>query len=153
MKIFGALILSLSFAVNAHDFSLKDLRIVHPVAAATVPGAATGGAYLTLENRGKVADRLIGASTPRARRVELHTMSMDGGVMRMREVEGIEVKPGETVKMRPGAGFHLMLMELSAPLKDGETFPLTLIFEKSGKVEVKTWVQKAKGGAHEHHKH
>ncbi|MBL8378386.1 MAG: copper chaperone PCu(A)C [Burkholderiales bacterium] len=152
MKILVTLALFASLAAHAHDFSLKDLRIVHPVANATVPGATTGGAYLTLENKGRTADRLVAASTPRAKRVELHTMSMDGGVMRMREVDGIEIKPGETIKMRPGSGFHLMLMELPAPLKDGETFPLTLTFEKSGKVEVKTWVQKAKGG-HEHHKH
>jgi hypothetical protein len=153
MKTLGTLVLFLSLAAHAHDFQLKDLRIVHPIAAATVPGAPTGGVYLTLENKGSAADRLIAASTPRAKRVELHTSTMDGGVMRMREVDGIEIKPGATIKMRPGAGFHLMLMDIGAPLKDGETFPLTLKFEKSGSVEIKAWVQKAKGGGHEHHKH
>jgi periplasmic copper chaperone A len=151
--LFFVALLAASFS-HAHDFKAKDIRIVHPFATPTVPGAKNGAAYLTLENKGKDADKLMSASTPRAQRVELHTMSMDGGVMRMREVNDVEVKAAETIKMRPGQGFHLMLMEVSAPLKDGDRFPLTLVFEKSGKVEVNVFVQTPKdSGASHQHKH
>ncbi len=151
LQLFAAtLIAAASCAAHGHEFSAKDIRIVHPFATPTVAGAMSGGAYLTLENKGKDGDKLVAVSTPRAKRVELHTMSMDGGVMRMREVDAIEIKPGASIKMRPGAGFHLMLMELAQPLKDGETFPMTVTFEKSGKVDVKAYVQTPKGGTMEH---
>ena len=81
-------------------------------------------------------------------------MSMDDGVMRMREVEAIAVAPGAPIKMRPGSGFHFMLMDLKQPLKDGESFPMTLEFERAGKVEVKVVVQVPKAAesdaAHKH---
>lgn len=146
----AACVATLSLVAHAHEFKAKDMLIVHPFAVPTVPGAMSGAAYLTLENQGKVADKLQAISTPRAKRVELHTMSMDGGIMRMREVDAIEVKAGETIKMRPSAGYHLMLMELPQPLKDGETFPMTLTFEKSGKIEVKAYVQTPKSSTMEH---
>ncbi len=142
----------------AHGGQAGDVEITHPYATPSLPGAANGGAYIVrLENKGKVADRLLRASSPAAQRVELHTMSMDGNVMRMREVGEIALAPGAKVEMRPGAGFHLMLMGLQQPLQEGASFPLTLEFERGGKVEVKVVVQVPKGagagavpGAHEH---
>ena len=152
MKHLIGMLFLVALAAHGHDFTAGDVRIVHPFAVPTVPGATTGAAYVLLENRGKRIDRLVAASSPRAKRVELHHMTTSDGVMRMREVDAIEVKPGESVKMRPGAGFHLMLTDLSAPLRQGETFPIFLTFEKGGKVEVKAYVQvpKASAGEHKH---
>ncbi len=142
---------------HAHGGKAGDVEITHPFATPSIPGAANGGAYIVrLENKGKVADRLLRASTPAAQRVELHTMTMDGNVMRMREVGEIVLAPGAKVEMRPGAGYHLMLMGLKAPLKEGESFALTLEFERGGPVEVKVVVQVPKpaaGAAGHEHKH
>ena len=137
----------------AHSYRVKDLEVDHPFATATVRGAPTGAVYFTLANRGRSADRLLGASTPRAKRVELHAMSMTGDIMRMREVDSIEANPGHPVKMEPGSANHLMLVGLAAPLKAGERFPLTLRFEKAGALQVEVLVQNAasaKEAAHQH---
>ncbi|MEO8923709.1 MAG: copper chaperone PCu(A)C [Caldimonas sp.] len=130
-------------AVAAHDFSVGDIRITHPFATPSLPGATTGAAYFVeLENQGTKADKLLRASTPVAARVELHNMTVDAqGVMRMREIDGLELPSKATVKMRPGMGDHLMLVGLKKPLKEGETFPMSLQFERAGKVEVKVYVQ------------
>lgn len=125
----------------AHDYKVGDLRIEHPYARATVPHQPSGGAYLNIENLGKQDDKLIAVASPVAKSVEIHTMSMDGNVMRMREVPGIELKPAEKVTMTPGHGYHIMLIGLKQPLKAGDKFPLTLTFEKAGKVEVSVWVE------------
>jgi len=127
---------------NAHEYKVGDLHIGHPYARSTPPGAKVGGAYLSINNKGKAADRLVRASSPRAGSVELHTMSMDGNVMRMRQVPAIEVAPGATVKLAPG-GLHVMLQELKQPLKKGERFPLTLVFERAGEVKVDIVVEDA----------
>jgi len=140
----------------AHEYKAGAIRIDHPWARPTQPGQQNGAVYLkTVVNRGKDGDRLVRASTPVAERVELHTMSMDGNVMRMREVADIPVPAGQTVKLEPG-GLHLMLMGLKQPLKLGDTFPVTLEFERGGRTEVKVWVQQPKDapaaghGAHKH---
>jgi periplasmic copper chaperone A len=140
---------------QAHGGQAGDVEITHPYATPSLPGVPNGGAYIVrLENKGKLADRLLRASTPMAQRVEMHTMAMDGTVMRMREVDDVPLAPGAKVEMRPGAGYHLMLMGLKAPLKEGESFPLLLEFERGGKVEVKVVVQVPKGVAAGHeHKH
>jgi periplasmic copper chaperone A len=136
---------------NAHGGSAGDVEITHPYATPSVPGARNGVAYIaTLQNTGKQPDRLLRVSTPVAGHAEIHTMSMDtGGVMRMREVGNIDLAPGAAVKMRPGDGFHFMLVDLKQPLKEGDSFPMTMEFEHGGKVEVKVVVQvpKARGEA------
>jgi copper(I)-binding protein len=145
-----------SSAALAHGASAGDIAIVYPFATPSVPGATTGAAYfLTLENAGTSADRLVRASTPVAARVEIHTMSVDAkGVMRMREIDAIELAPKAKVQMRPGLGLHLMLVGLKAPLKEGSTFPMTLQFEHAGTVEVKVVVQTPKSpAAAEEHMH
>lgn len=126
---------------HAHDYTVGALRIAHPQARPTIPGQPTGAAYLTIENKGRTADRLAAVSSPVAKAVEIHTMTMEGNVMRMREVAGIELQPATTVSMEPGAGYHLMLTGLRQPLKPGDKFPLTLTFEKAGKTEVTVWVE------------
>lgn len=117
----------------------------------TVQGQSGGGAFLRITG-GAAADRLLSAAAPVARSTELHTMEMDGNVMRMRPVAGIAVPAGQTVELKPG-GLHLMFSGLTQPLKTGTTFPLTLRFERAGdvKVDVKVMAQgaPAAGGGHE----
>src|SRR4051812_48984501 len=135
---------------SAHDFNLQGIVIGHPFATPTPPAAPTAAVYLLLENKTKAADKLVSASTTRAKSVELHSMSMAGDVMRMREVEAIEIKPGQKIDMRPGSGFHLMLTDLAAPLKVGDKFPLTLKFEKSGSARVEVFVEAVKPASMNH---
>ncbi|MBV9836000.1 MAG: copper chaperone PCu(A)C [Alphaproteobacteria bacterium] len=116
--------------------STSPLRIEQPFARATAPTARAGGAFMTIVNTGATADRLLRVETSVAARAELHTTTMEGDVMRMREVPGIDVPANGKATLAPG-GFHVMLMELKAPLKAGDTAPLTLVFEKAGRIDVK----------------
>jgi periplasmic copper chaperone A len=100
----------------------------------TVTGQKAGGGFVTLKNTAQQDDKLLRASSEVAR-MELHTMSMDGNVMRMREVPNIEVKAGQSVALKPG-GLHLMFMDIKSPLKNGETVNVVLEFERAGKVTV-----------------
>jgi periplasmic copper chaperone A len=127
-------------AALAQDYRLKDLTIDHPYARATPPGAKSGAAFLTVGNKGTTADKLVDASTPAAKIVEIHEMWMDGGVMKMRAVAGVDVKPGGKAELKPG-GYHIMLLDLKAPLKAGDKVPLTLVFEKAGKIQVSVQVE------------
>ena len=144
-RVAGAALLALftSGAAHAHGGRAGDVEITHAFATPTPPGAVNGAAYVvTLSNTGKQPDRLLRISTPIAQRAEIHTMSVDaGGVMRMREVAEIVLAPGTPVKMRPGDGFHFMLIGLKQPLKEGDSFPLTMEFARGGKTEVKVVVQ------------
>lgn len=147
----AAFALASAFAA-AHGFQAGDLHVRHPFATPTPPGARIGAAYFAaLENQGAQADRLLRASTPVAARVELHSGDIGAdGVMRMREKDSIDVPAKATVKLRPGGGDHLMLMELKQPLVAGDRFPMTLEFERAGKVEVEVVVEVPKGGATGH---
>jgi copper(I)-binding protein len=136
----------LSVSAFAHEYKAGDIRVVHPFSVPTLPGKDVGAAYIGLENKGE-SDVLLAASTARAERVELHTMSMEGDVMKMRQINGLEVKAGETIKMKPGMGYHLMMFGLKQPLKAGDKFPLKLQFKKSGAVEVSVMVQEREVGA------
>ena len=119
----------------AHEFTLKDLRVGHPYARATPPGARAGGAFFTVENRGAQDDRLIAVASPAAAAAELHTMAMDGTVMRMRAVRAVDIPAGAKVALQPG-GFHVMLLDLKQPLAAGERIALTLTFERAGTIDV-----------------
>lgn len=136
-------------SAGAHDFRLGPLRIDHPYALPTPAGALTGAAYLrTLRNTGEQPDRLIGASTPAARAVEIHRSVIDAdNVMRMRAVDGIELPAQGEVRLRHGGEHHLMLVDLKAPLKNGDRFPMTLRFQKAGEREVMVWVQQPRDAA------
>jgi copper(I)-binding protein len=139
----------------AHGTSVGSIEITHPFATPSLPGATLGAAYFaTLENTGAKPDKLVHAATPVAASVEMHAMSVDAqGVMRMREVDGIALGAKEAIKMRPGMGYHLMLVGLTKPLKEGDTFPMSLQFEHAGKVDVKVYVQtpRAQGGMADMH--
>ena len=140
---------------SAHEYEAGSLHIEHPWARATPPRAGVAGAYMVIENHGKDADRLLGGSTEAARAVQIHSMTMDGGVMKMRQLtDGLELPAGKTVTLDPG-GLHLMLVDPVKPLKEGDRVPLTLTFEKAGSVQVDLAVEGigAKGPQEAGHDH
>jgi len=114
--------------------STPQVEIDHAWARATVPGASNGAAFMTLTARGE-GDQLVGASSPVADRVDVHSSVMNNGVMEMRPVDVIDVVPGKPARLAPG-GLHLMLMGLKRPLVEGSTFPVTMNFRKSGAITV-----------------
>jgi copper(I)-binding protein len=116
------------------------LEIKAPWARATPGRAENGAAYLTIVS--PTTDRLTAASSPVAKKVELHTMSMEGGVMRMRPLAAIDIPAGQTVTLSPG-GMHIMLLGLTQPLRQGQSFPLTLSFDHAGSRQVTVAVKKA----------
>jgi periplasmic copper chaperone A len=156
----AALFLALfSISAIAHDYTVGSLHIAHPYAVPSAFAAQNGAAYIrAIANKGDAADQLLSASTPASQTVELHTMKMDGDVMRMREINLLPLPAKSEVTLRHderGAnGYHLMLMKLSKPLNIGDRFLLTLKFEKAGTVEVMVVVQ-PRGKADESvaHKH
>jgi copper(I)-binding protein len=141
--IFSATLMAclLAAPARADDVKAGDLVISQAWTRATPGGAKTGGGFLTIENKGSAPDRLVGVSADVAGKIEVHEMATDGGVMKMRPVEGgLAIDPGKTVKLAPG-GYHLMMTGLKSPLKQGDKLPVTLQFEKAGKVAVTLDVQ------------
>jgi copper(I)-binding protein len=121
---------------RAQETKIRDLVISQPWSRATPSGAIVASGYLTIENKGSEPDRLLGGSADVAAKVELHTMALSNGVMTMRPLEsGLAIRPGEIVKLAPG-GHHLMLLGLKSSFKQGDKVPITLEFEKAGKVKV-----------------
>ena len=137
-----AVLLSLSGgAAAAETYTVGSIEIANPWARATPKGAAVGGAYMTITNKGPEADRLIGISSPIANQLAVHQMVMDKGVMSMRPVQGgLEIKPGQTVELKPQS-FHLMLMGLKRPLAQGERVKATLEFAKAGTLDLEYVVE------------
>ena len=133
---------SMASVAVAMEYKIGDLKIDSPWTRATPKGAQVGGGYLTITNTGATADRLIGGTLSDAGRVEIHEMKMEGTVMKMHPDPGggLEIGPGKVVTLRPG-GYHLMFMELKAPLKQGEIVKGSLTFEKAGNVPVEFSVQ------------
>src|SRR5262249_24831615 len=128
-------------AASAEDYAVGSIAITNPWARATPKGAAVGGAYMTITNKGGDSDRLSGGSTPVAGRFEIHQMAMQNGVMTMHPVEGgLEIKSGQTVEFKPES-FHVMLVGLKEPLVKGERIKATLEFAKAGKVDVEYVVE------------
>ncbi|WP_339032515.1 copper chaperone PCu(A)C [Bradyrhizobium symbiodeficiens] len=125
----------------AEDVKAGDLVISQPWSRATPGGAKVAGGYLVIENKGTAPDRLIGGSADIAGKFEIHEMAVENGVMKMRALDkGLTIEPGKTVKFAPG-GYHLMLQDLKGPFKQGDKVPVTLQFEKAGKVAVSLDVQ------------
>ena len=139
-------------------YKVGALVIEAPWTRATPGGARVGGAYLKITNTGAESDRLVGGSLPIAAAVEVHQMSMADGVMKMRKLEaGLEIKPGQTVELKPG-GYHLMFTGLRQALQQGQSVKGTLQFEKAGSVEVEYRVEpigarSGEGGKKEEHVH
>lgn len=139
---------------HAQEVKAGDLVISQAWTRATPSGAKVGGGYLTIQNKGTAPDRLVGGSTDVAGKVEVHEMATTNGVMTMRGLDkGLAIEPGKTVKLAPG-GYHIMMMELKSPLKQGDKVPMTLRFEKAGNVSVSLDVHgvgaQGPGGAAEH---
>ena len=133
--------------------ALAQVQVEQPWTRATPPGATVAGGYLVIRNRGGAPDRLVGASSPAADKVELHVHSMEGGVMKMREVPAYEVPARGSVELKPG-GAHLMFVDIKRSFKEGEKIPVTLKFEKAGEVSTEFQVgslgQSAPPAVHKH---
>ena len=140
---------SVAFASN--EIKVGNLKIENPQARATVPAQKMSGGFLKIENKGG-ADKLLAASSSVSKTMELHTMVMDGNVMKMREVKGIDVPANGMVELKPG-GLHLMFMDLNEQLKPGSTFKVKLKFEKAGEVEVPFKVMDMRPAGHGHSGH
>ncbi len=126
----------LSLAAQARDYRFGELSIIHPWSRPTPPSAMTAIGYLAIVNHGHAPDRLIGGSTPAAGALEIHQMSMAGGVMTMRPIAGgLVIPPGGTVTLAPD-GYHLMLIRPKHPFRPGEHVPVYLNFEHAGTVQV-----------------
>jgi copper(I)-binding protein len=131
-SIIGVAIAGSAIAQNA---SVGSIKIENAYTRATAPGQQVAGGFLKIENKG-TADQLVSASSPVAGEVQLHEMSMDGNVMKMRQVKDIAVPANGAVELKPG-GYHLMFLNIKAPLAAGEAVPVKLKFAKAGEVEVK----------------
>ncbi|SDS29147.1 hypothetical protein SAMN05216421_1253 [Halopseudomonas xinjiangensis] len=145
-----ALLLSSTGSVMAGQSQLDDLHISRAWSRALPPVAPTGAAYMSIENRGGQAARLVGVSTPIAERAEVHQHTHTEGVMRMQRVDDVVIEPGQQVDFAPG-GYHIMLFNLNEPLAAGASYPLTLRFEQAGDVEVQIDVQDDAPQAGHHH--
>jgi copper(I)-binding protein len=144
-------------AAPAHDYKAGSIQIDHPWARATPRGATVAAGYFKLTNTGSTPDRLVGGSSSASKEIEIHEMSMTDGVMRMRPMKGgLEIKPGQTVELKPG-GSHLMMIDLKQQLQQGQRVKGTLVFEKAGSVDVEYAVEgiggppPAAGGMHMQH--
>jgi copper(I)-binding protein len=121
---------------SAADYDVGSIHISAPWSRATPKGASAGAAYMTLTNNGKTPDRVSCVSSDASAECQIHSMTMDNGVMQMRPVEGgLEIKPGETVTLKPGS-FHMMLLNLKHPLDAGSSMKATLKFDSAGTVDV-----------------
>jgi periplasmic copper chaperone A len=126
----------LAAPARAQEVRAGDLVITQAWSRATPGGAKIGSGYLTIENRGSAADRLIGGTGDVTDHIEVHEMTTSNGVMTMRALDqGLAIGPGQTVRLAPG-GYHLMMFDLKSPLKQGDKVPVTLEFEKAGKVKL-----------------
>jgi len=144
-SVIGVAIASSAIAQNA---SVGSIKIENAYTRATAPGQQVAGGFMKIENKG-TADQLVSASSSVAGEVQLHEMSMDGNVMKMRQVKDIAVPANGAVELKPG-GYHLMFLNLKGPFNAGQTVPVKLKFAKAGEVEVKLPVN-AVGAMHDKH--
>lgn len=132
------ILLAAALLLSAPVAHAADLTVSDAFARAS-PGRGPGAAYVTIHG-GDAADRLLSVTSPRSPEVEMHSMVMQGNVMRMRQLDAIDIPANGTVRLAPG-GLHIMLQKLAAPLKAGETLPLTLKFEHAGERTVQVPVE------------
>jgi len=126
----------------------SQVSVENPWARPTPPSAKLGAGYLTVVNSG-AADRLVGAASPAAARVEMHVTLRDGEIMRMREVKAFDLPAKGRLELKP-AGAHLMFVDLKRPFKQGDKVPVTLKFEKAGEVKVDLQVGRQPAPAESH---
>lgn len=144
------LIAALGAPVSAQQYTLGDLSIERPWSRELPAVAPNGAAYFQVDNGGGKAARIVSARSPIAERAEFHTHETEGGVMKMRHLQSVEVPAQGGVSFEPG-GLHVMLVGLKEPLVAGESFPLTLGFQEAGEIEVK--VEITAGGMSGHSGH
>src|SRR5271155_2326546 len=121
---------------QAADYDVGSIHIATPWARATPKGASTGAGYMTITNKGTAPDRVSCVSDDASEQCQIHSMTMEDGVMKMRPVEGgLEIKPGETVTLQPG-GYHVMFVGLTHPLEEGKTVDVKLKFDTAGTIDV-----------------
>ena len=130
--------------------ALAQVEIREPWARATPPGAKTAAGYMLLRNRSAAADRLVGATSGAAARVETHVHIRDGDIMRMREVKGYDIPANGRFELKPG-GAHLMFVDLKAPFREGERIPVVLKFQNAGEVKIELQVTGLAGRQKHHH--
>ncbi len=145
-------------SADARDFSKGPIKIEQPWTRATPGGAKVAGGFMKITNTGTTPDRLVSATADVSGVVELHEMKMVEGVMKMRALgNGIELKPGQSVDLKPG-GYHVMFIDLKAPIVKDKPVKARLTFEKAGELEVEFRVEPigakapadAGGGHHKH---
>ncbi|WP_447590589.1 copper chaperone PCu(A)C [Aquipseudomonas campi] len=146
--LLAALLIAAPLA-SAHEYEAGDLHIDHPWSREMPPSAPTAAAYFVVHNKGDSADRLLSVDTPVASKAELHEHVHQDGLMKMQQVQTVEVPANGEVSFAPMA-YHVMLFGLKQQLRDGERFPLTLHFEKAGAVQVDVAVQKDEPTEHKH---
>lgn len=137
-------------APAAAQAPLAQLRIENAWAAPTPGGVEVSAGYLTITNPTNADDALIGVSSPRAGRAEVHEMIMEGGVMQMRAVARLPIGAGQTLTLSPG-GRHLMFFDVAQPFAEGETIPVRLRFERAGDVDVSLPVRRPTHAGHAGH--
>jgi len=146
--LFSIALMALAGSIQAQEAKVGSIKIENAYVRATAPGQPAAGAFMKIDNSG-AADQLVSASSPAAGEVQLHQMSMEGNVMKMGQVKDIAVPANGSVDLKPG-GYHIMLMNIKAPLKAGETVPVKLKFAKAGEVEVKLPVNAVGSGMNMH---
>jgi copper(I)-binding protein len=156
-SVFVTAAVAAASGVAAHEFKAGALDIGHPWSRPTPNGANIAGGYLTITNKGKVADRLVGGASPAASQIEVHEMADVDGVTKTRVLaNGLEIKPGKTVELKPGS-YRILLLGLKEPFQLGQKVKGTLVFEKAGSVEIVYNIEEhaetsSGGGAqHQHH--
>lgn len=137
--ILSSFLLLTALTASAESLDASDLQILDPWARGSAGRTETAAAFLRIRNISDHADRLVAARTGIAEAAELHTHLHEDGVMRMRQVEYIDLPADETIELAPG-GDHVMLFQLKTPLQEGQSFPLSLTFEKAGTLEVEVKV-------------
>ncbi len=140
-----ATLLAVMFAVAGIAVAVAQaptIEVINAWARATPGGAITAALYMTLINKGTANDRLVSVSTPVAGVAQLHTTTTENGVMGMRPLAALDVKPGAPTVLKPG-GYHVMLMDLKGPLVVGQSFAVSVTFEKAGRIDVTAVVEKA----------
>lgn len=135
-----ATVISIAFTLisgraMAADYKIGSLEIITPWSRTTPKGAATAIGYMTIKNTGTAPDRLVGGSADFASGFQLHSMVMEGGVSKMRDLNGVDIAPGQTIEFKPG-GSHVMFVRLKHPLTEGEHVKGTLVFEHAGTVQI-----------------
>ncbi len=135
--LLSALTMMCSAAASAHEYTAGDLFIDHPAVNVTPPGSKVAVGYMTIKNNGNTDDVLLGVEAPGlSKRPEIHSMTMDGGAMKMRKLEALTIPAHGQAALSPN-GTHIMFMDLASAVKEDSSFDATLRFKNAGDVKVK----------------